>query len=204
MPEASPLDHVKHADTDSRVHDLIRSRWSPRAFSEEPISDADLKTLFTAASWAASSYNEQPWRFLVGRKGDETHKKLFSALAPPNQTWASSAPVLFATFGKKTFSHNGAPDAYGLHDTGAATATLSLQAAAMGLHTHGMGGFDKDLLRAYFGVPTDFDAGAVWALGYAGDPDTVPDNFKKDEKAPRTRKPLEAFVFTDWDKPAQF
>ncbi len=204
MPETTLLDHVKHADTDSRVHELIRSRWSPRAFSDRPVADADLKTLFTAASWAGSSYNEQPWRFLVGRKGDETYRKLFSSLAPPNQAWAGSAPVLFATFGKKTFTMNGQPDAYGLHDTGAACATLALQAAAMGLHVHGMGGFDKDLLRAYFGVPSDFEAGAVWALGYAGDPETVPENFKKDEKAPRTRKPLEQFVFTDWEKPATF
>ncbi len=121
-----------------------------------------------------------------------------------NQAWAATAPVLFATFGKKTFSHNGSPDAYGLHDTGAACANLSLQAQALELHTHGMGGFDKETLRAFFGVPSDFEAGAVWALGYPGDPDNVPDNFKKDEKAPRTRKALDEFVFSGWDKPLGF
>jgi nitroreductase len=194
---------LKHAKTDLPVHDLILQRWSPRAFTTQAVTDADLKTLFTAASWAASSYNEQPWRFLVGRKGDETYKKLFDTLAAPNQTWAASAPVLFASFGNKTFSHNGAPDAYGLHDAGAATANLALQAAHMGMHIHGMGGFDKDTLRAFFGVPSDFDVAAVWALGYVGEPDSVPDNFKDAEKAPRTRKPLDAFVFTEWDKPAK-
>ncbi len=204
MPENNPLNEVKRAHTDLPVHDLILSRWSPRSFGEKPVSAADLSTLFTAASWAASSYNEQPWRFLVGRKGDETYRKIFDSLAPMNQAWAKSAPVLYASFGKKTFSHNGAPDAYGLHDAGAASATLALQATALGLHVHGMGGFDRDTLRAFFGVPSDFDPGAVWALGYAGDPENVPDNFKQSEKDPRKRKPLEEIVFSDWDKPASF
>lgn len=204
MPETTTLHDVKRARTELPVHDLILDRWSPRAFSDQPVSANDLKTLFTAASWAASSYNEQPWRFLVGRKGDETYKKLFASLAPMNQAWAKSAPVLYASFGKKTFSHNGSPDAYGLHDAGAASATLALQAKALGLHVHGMGGFDRDTLRAFFGVPTDFDAGAMWALGYAGDPDNVPDNFKQSEKEPRTRKALHEIVFSDWDKPATF
>ena len=202
MPQNDSLETLKRADTEPAIHDLIRRRWSPRSFTDQPVSDADLKTLFTAASWAASSYNEQPWRFLLGRKGDETYKKIFDSLVPQNQAWAKSAPVLYASFGKKTFSHNGSPDAYGLHDTGAASATLALQAAFMGLHVHGMGGFDKETLRAFFGVPSDYDAGAVWALGYLGDPDNLPDNFKEPEKAPRTRKPLKDFLFSDWDKPA--
>lgn len=204
MPESNTINHVKRAQTNVPVHELILSRWSPRSFSDQPVSADDLKTIFTAAAWASSSYNEQPWRFLVGRKGDETYKKIFDSLVPPNQAWAGTAPVLYATFGKKTFSHNGTPDAYGLHDTGAACANLSLQAQALGLHTHGMGGFDKETLRAFFGVPNDFDAGAVWALGYAGDPNHVPDNYKEDEKAPRKRKALEEFVFSDWEKPASF
>ena len=204
MTDIQELERTKRAIVDVPVHDLLLSRWSPRSYTDQTVSDADLKTLFTAASWAASSYNEQPWRFLVGRKGDETYKKIFDSLAPMNQAWAKSAPVLFATFGKKTFSHNGAPNGYGLHDTGAASATLSLQAQALGMHTHGMGGFDKETLRAFFGVPEDFEAGACWALGYLGDPGNVPDNFKDMEKAPRTRKPLESFVFSGWDQPASF
>ncbi|MGI4758657.1 MAG: nitroreductase family protein [Janthinobacterium lividum] len=204
MAETQTIDHVKHARTDVPVHDLLLSRWSPRSFSDQAVSDHDLRTIFTAAAWASSSYNEQPWRFLVGRKGDETYKKLFDSLVPPNQEWARTAPVLFATFGKKTFSRNGAPNGYALHDTGAACANLSLQAQALGLHTHGMGGFDKETLRAFFGVPSDFEAGAVWALGYAGDPENVPDHFKADEKAPRERKSLNDFVFSDWEKPASF
>ena len=202
MPEINVLDGVKRAVTEQPVHDLILSRWSPRSFSDKAVSDADLKTVFTAAAWAASSYNEQPWRFIVGRKGDETYKKLFASLVPANQEWARTAPVLYATFGKKTFTKDGKPNGYGLHDTGAASANLSLQAQALGLHTHGMGGFDKETLRAFFGVPSDFDPGAIWTLGYAGDPENVPDHFKQGEKAPRERKGLNDFVFNDWDKPA--
>ena len=184
MPD---LNYVKHAVTNLSVEELLLQRWSPRAFSEQPVSDADLQTIFTAASWAASSYNEQPWRFLLGRKGDETYKKIFGALAQPNQQWAGSAPVLFASFGKKTFTKNGQPNSYALHDSGAATQNLALQATAMGMHLHGMGGFDKDLLRAYFGVPTDYEAGACWALGYLGDPDNLPDNYRTQEQQPRDR-----------------
>ncbi|AFL89011.1 nitroreductase [Terriglobus roseus DSM 18391] len=202
MPDTNALEQAKRGTADAPVHDLILSRWSPRSFADKPVSDADLKTIFSAAAWAASSYNEQPWRFLVGRKGDETYTKIFNSLAPPNQAWAGSAPVLYCSFGKKTFSANGQPNGYGLHDTGAASATISLQAQELGLHTHGMGGFDKETLRAFFGVPSDFDAGACWALGYLGDPQNVPEDFKAAELAPRTRKPLSEFVFSDWEKPA--
>ena len=204
MTDTNELEKIKHATSDAPVEELLLSRWSPRSYTDQPVTAADLNTLFTAAAWAASSYNEQPWRFIVGRKGDETYKKIFDSLAPMNQAWAKSAPVLFATFGKKTFTQNGQPNGYALHDTGAASATLSLQAQALGMHTHGMGGFDKETLRAFFGVPSDFEVGACWALGYLGDPDNVPDNFKESEKAPRTRKSLGSFVFSEWEKPAIF
>jgi nitroreductase len=202
MSDITALEQTKHGTADAPVLELILTRWSPRSFAEKPVSDADLKTIFSAAAWAASSYNEQPWRFLVGRKGDETYTKILNSLMPMNQQWAKSAPVLYCSFGKKTFSANGQPNSYGLHDTGQASATISLQAQALGLHTHGMGGFDKETLRAFFGVPTDFDAGACWALGYLGDPERVPENFKAAELAPRTRKALSEFVFSDWEKPA--
>ncbi len=201
MTESSTLEHVKHAVADAPVEDLILSRWSPRSFSDQPVSDADLKSIFTAASWAASSYNEQPWRFIVGRKGDATYTKLFDSLLPMNQAWAKSAPVLYASFGKKAFTNGGQPNAYALHDTGAASATASLEAQALGLHTHGMGGFDKEALRAAFGVPDEFEVGAMWALGYLGNPENVPDSFKLAETTPRDRKPLGEIVFKGWYEP---
>jgi nitroreductase len=200
MPEETPLDHTKHATTELPVNDLLLKRWSPRAFAETSVSDADLRTIFTAAAWAASSYNEQPWRFVVGRKGDAAYQKIFGALVPMNQGWAKSAPVLYATFAKKTFSHNGSPNGAAVHDVGAASANASLQATELGLHTHGMAGFDREALRAAVGVPEDFEPVACWALGYLGDPGTLPEQFQQMELAPRTRKGLGEFVFSEWEK----
>jgi nitroreductase len=201
MPQSTAIDHFKHAVTDLPVEDLILQRWSPRAFSDKTIGEADLKTLFTAAAWAASSFNEQPWRFVVGRKGDEAWNKIFAALMPMNQAWAKTAPVLFATFSKKTFSHNNTPNSVAQHDVGAACANLALQATALGLHTHGMAGFDKSALHATLAVPDDFESVAVWAIGYLGDPKALPEHFQKMEGEPRKRKPLAEFVFSSWNKP---
>ena len=157
---------------------------------------------FTAAAWAASSYNEQPWRFLVGRTGDDTYAKILDALIEFNQSWAKSAPVLILSVGKKTFTQNGKPNGHGLHDTGAASANLALQATALGLHTHGMAGFDHAKVRGSFGIPEDFEMGAVWALGYLGDTGALPESMQQMEKAPRTRKELKDFVFATWEQPA--
>ena len=203
MPETINLEHTKHAIADAPVQELILRRWSPRAFADMQVSNADLKTVFTAASWAASSYNEQPWYFLVGHKGDETWNKIFHSLLPLNQGWAYSAPVLYASFAKRTFSHNGSPNRVAMHDVGAASATLSLQATALGLHTHGMAGFDGEALRAAFGIPSDFEPVACWALGYLGDPDSLPENYRQMELQARTRKPLNKFVFTEWEQAAK-
>lgn len=181
---------------------MILKRWSPRAYSDRTVSSEELTTIFTAAEWAASSYNEQPWRFLVGKKGDPTYAKILDSLMEFNQGWAKSAPVLILSAGKKTFSHNGAPNAYGLHDTGAASANLSLQATALGLHTHGMAGLDKNKARANFQIPDDFEVGAVWALGYLGDPESLPEQLKERELEPRKRKPLSEFIFSEWNQAA--
>jgi nitroreductase len=186
------------------VDDLIRRRWSPRTYADKEIPAAELKRLFEAARWAASSSNEQPWRFLVGRRGDETYQKIFNALVEFNQSWAKSAPVLVLSVAKKIFTNNGKPNAYGMHDTGAASATLALQATADGLHTHSMAGFDREQARASFAIPSDYEIGAVTAIGYFGDPASLPEHLQKMEVSPRQRKPLEEFVFSDWDKPAQF
>jgi nitroreductase len=198
------VEKLKHAPEIPGVIEEILKRWSPRAFADKPVLSEDLKKIFEAAHWAASSYNEQPWRFLVGRKGDETYKKIFSALMEFNQMWAKSAPVLILSAGKKTFSHNGSPDYYGLHDTGAATAYLTLQTSALGMHAHSMGGFDHAKARAAFGIPEDYAIGAVTALGYLGDVDALPDQFKQPETTPRSRKPLREVVFAEWEKPASF
>ena len=202
MPDFTPLDAHKHAQVPYPVEELLLRRWSPRAFSTQPVTDRDLETIFTAGAWAASSYNEQPWRFLLGRKGEPAWQQIFDTLVPLNQVWAAPAPVLYASLAKKTFTQDGKPNRVAIHDVGAASANISLQAAALGLHTHGMAGFDAEKLRASFEVPDDYEPIACWALGYLGDPATLPDNLKDMELQARERKPLDAFVFRTWDKAA--
>jgi nitroreductase len=202
MPETNNLDQIKQGVAAVPVEPLLLKRWSPRAFAETPVSIADLKIVFTAAAWAASSHNEQPWRFVVGRKGDATWQAIFDALMPLNQLWAKAAPVLFAACAKKTFSHNGAPNGMAEHDVGAASANIALQATALGMHAHGMAGFDRDVLRERLTIPQEFNAVVCWALGYRGDPNSLQDNFRQMESTARKRKSLEAFVFNKWDAAA--
>ncbi len=193
----------KTAVTSPEVASLIRERWSPRAFSDRPVSRHDLKFILEAGQWAASSYNEQPWRFLVATKDDAAnYARLLDLLMPMNQEWAGSAPVLLITAGKKTFSHNGSPNRYGLHDTGAALANMFLQATALGLHGHGMGGFDHEKARSVLGIPEDYEVGAAAAFGYLGSPDQLNERFRTMEEGPRTRKPLSEIAFgTQWSAP---
>ncbi len=198
------LETIKEVPAASGLHDIIRHRWSPRSFSEKAVSAEDLTKVFTAASWAASSNNEQPWRFLVGRKGTDTYAKILDSLVEFNQKWASSAPVLYVSAAKSHFSKDQTRNGFALHDTGAASATLSLEAAALGLHTHGMGGFSKDKIRTHFSIPDDFEIGAAWALGYLGEPTALPGFLQTMETAPRSRKPLADLVFNKWNEPATF
>jgi nitroreductase len=199
MPD---LESVKHAPATTGIHEMIASRWSPRAFCNKAVSTEDLEKIFTATAWAASSSNEQPWRFLFGRNGDATFAKILDSLAESNQTWAKHAPVLLLSIGKRTFP-NGANNHYALHDTGAASATMSLQATALGLHTHGMGGFSQEKARAHFNIPEDFEIGACWSLGYLGDPESLPEKLKERELTPRSRKAISEFVFSEWEVPAK-
>ena len=180
----------------SSLSSLIASRWSPRAFTKQPVDPATLRSLFEAAHLAASCFNEQPWRFIIASQAQpEQFARILNTLVPQNQVWAKTAYVLGITAGKKTFTHNGGADRFGLHDAGASLATLALQATACGLQVHGMGGFDAALARTEFGVPDDFEVGAAFALGYV-DGENVP-------PADRKRKPLEELVFgTEWGKPA--
>jgi nitroreductase len=196
----------KAAAVHPKVHELIKGRWSPRAFSDKDVSADDLASILDAARWAASSYNEQPWRFIIARRQDtEAYRKLLGLLVPFNQEWAKTASVLILVVAKKTFSHNQQPNKYSLHDAGAALATLALQAKALGLHVHGMAGFDYDRARAELKLPDDYETAAFAALGYAGSPDHLPEAMQKQELAPRTRKPLSELAFTtDWQTPFKF
>lgn len=196
----------KAAAAHPKVHELIKARWSPRAFSEKEISTDDLASILDAGRWAASSYNEQPWRFIIASKSDPAaYQKLLSLLVSFNQNWAKSAPVLILMLAKKTFSHNQQVNRYGVHDAGAALANMFLQATALGIHGHGMAGFDYDRAKAELKIPDDFETAAFAAFGYVGSPDQLPDAVKQQELAPRQRKPLSELAFTtEWQTPFKF
>jgi nitroreductase len=204
MPSSiDELNKAKHAPKVEGVLSIFHTRWSPRSFSDREVSGAHLAKVFEAARWAASSYNEQPWRFLVGTHGSEAYKKIFDSLMPFNQMWAAKAPVLILGVAKTKFSHNDSPNRVALYDLGAAASYLTLQASSLGLATHQMGGFDPDAARKAFGVPEDYIFGAVIALGYQDEPSALPnEQFRSQETAPRQRKPLKDFVFSAWDTPA--
>jgi nitroreductase len=201
---STPISFEKLAEADTAIHDLFRQRWSPRAFSPRDVSNEDLRSMVEAARWAASSYNEQPWRFFVARKSDPGggYNRFLSVLVPANQAWASSAPVLIIMTAKKNFTHTGADNYYALHDAGQALAHLMLQATALGLHAHAMAGFDHEKARKEIGIPDDYAIGAAVALGYVGNPDQLPEQLRKAEIAKRQRKPLREIAFgPHWGEP---
>ncbi len=196
------VNRVKHAPHVDGVLSQFHSRWSPRSFAEREVSQAELEKVFEAARWAASSFNEQPWRFLVGKRGSETYKKIFESLMPFNQLWAASAPVLILGLAKTRFSHNDTPNRVALYDLGAASSYLTLQAAHLGLSTHQMGGFDPQAARKAFGIGEEYIFGSVIALGYQGEPAALSDEqMRAQEVAPRERKPLKEFMLSSWGAP---
>jgi nitroreductase len=200
---ASEVHKLKYAQPASDgVLPIILERWSPRAFSDRDVSPADLRVIFEAARWAPSSYNEQPWRFIVGHRNSETYKKIAGVLVPFNQAWAQHAPVLILGVAKTRFSHNDTPNDYAAHDLGAATVLITLQAAALGIATHQMAGFDRDKAREVFHIPENYAIGSVMAVGYQGDPSNLGEHYKGQEQSPRSRKPLSEIVLSGWDHSA--
>ncbi|MFC6224285.1 nitroreductase family protein [Hymenobacter artigasi] len=186
---------MNHAPTTYPVHDLIRSRWSPRSYSAQPIAQDVLNQVFEAASWAFSAMNAQPWQYIYAHKADPpAFQKILDTLMPGNQPWAKNAPVLIIALAKTQFD-NGQPNGAALHDLGAANATLFLEATALGLHGHVMGGFDREKLRRDFNLPDNVAPVAVLALGYLGEAEQLEEPFLSREKAARNRKPLAEFVF---------
>jgi nitroreductase len=187
----------KPATTEFPVHDLIRNRWSPRAFSDKPVEPAVLASLFEAARWAPSSSNEQPWAYLVATNNNpDDYAKMLSVLVDFNAGWAKNAPVLALAVSHLKFQGNGNPNRNAFYDTGAATILLSVEATARGLYVHQMAGFDPAKARQVFEIPADWEAIAAIALGYPGDPTSLPKPLHDREVAPRTRKPLSEFVMS--------
>jgi nitroreductase len=196
----------KPAVTDAPIHALIKDRWSPRAFSEQPVQPEILRSLFEAARWAPSSNNEQPWAYLVATKEDaENFVKMLGVLVEFNASWAKRAPVLALSVAHLKTNRDSKPNRVALHDVGSATAQLTLEANTRGLLVHQMAGFDSDKARQTFSIPPDWDPVAAMAIGYPGNPESLPDKLRERELAPRTRKPVGEFVMTgSWGHTAPF
>lgn len=192
----------KPADVQYPIHELLRNRWSSRAFSSRPVEPEALLSLFEAARWSPSSSNLQPWAFVVVTRADaDRHRAFVDLLTGRNPEWAGNAPVLVLAAAKRE-RQPGKLNFWALYDLGQAVAHLTVQAAALGLSVRQMGGFDREKAREVFGVPAGYDPAVVIALGYRGEPDALPEDMRAGELGARSRKPLSEFVFAGrWDEP---
>jgi len=182
------------AATDHPVMEVLAGRWSPRAYdATAPLDEQKLQSALEAARWAPSANNVQPWRFIVARRGTSEHAAVVETLAGFNQLWAGDAGALVVAL-QDTES-----DAFGTasYDLGQAVAHLSVQAHHDGLHVHQMAGFDRDALRAHFGLEERFLPVTVITLGDLGDPELLPDALRERESAPRSRRPLAESVLAN-------
>jgi nitroreductase len=184
---ASQINAIKKAPTVEGVLPVFHERWSARSFADREVAPETLKKVFEAARWAASAY-----------------QKIFASLIEFNQSWARTAPVLILGAAKTSFTHNGTENGYAIYDLGAASSYLTLEAAALGLTTHQMAGYDQAKARQAFDIPAEYALGAVIALGYQGEPAALGnEQLIAREIEPRDRKPLSEIALSAWDEPAK-
>ncbi len=186
----------KTANTNHPIHSLLVARWSPYAFADKDVSEADLRSLFEAARWAPSSYNEQPWSYVVAtRQQKEEFERLLSCLVEANKTWARHVPVLALGITRHGCTRNGKPNAAAEHDLGLAAGNLLVEASARALFVHQMIGILPDRARELYDIPEHSHALTGLAIGYQGDSESLPEGLRERDLALRTRKPLSEFVF---------
>lgn len=185
----------KPAPANHPIHELIRRRWSPVSFSSRPVVPEDLKSLFEAARWAPSCYNDQPWHFIVATQEDpDAFTRMLSCLVPANTEWAQHAPVLVLAVARLNFAHNNKPNRHAFHDVGLALSNLFIQAAALGLFAHPMAGFSPEAARHAFDIPEGYEAITAVAIGYGGDAGGLSEALQKRNAAPRSRREIGSFV----------
>lgn len=188
--------HAKPAPADHDIHDLLRQRFSARAYDSRPIAPDTLIRLLEAFRWAPSSFNEQPWRLVLTLRQDETEfKGMLGCLSESNRVWAERASVLALSVAKLVFDRNGRENRHSFHDVGLATAFLMVQATAMGIAVRAMAGFDLECARRTIGIPEGFEPVAMMAIGYAAHPETLDEANRQKELSPRARRPLDDLVF---------
>lgn len=189
----NPINASEMRRAEHPVDEIFLDRWSPRAMSGEEIEESELLTLFEAARWAPSSYNNQPWRIMYARRGTAHWETFFDLLVEGNRAWAKDAAALILFASKETLDRGGKPYPTHSFDTGAAWENLALQGAIKGLVVHGMQGFDYERARAALSIPVGFRVEAMAAVGRPGDPARLPEPVRAKEK-PSDRKPLRETV----------
>lgn len=192
------MSHPKIAKPDHEVLDLIKARWSPRAFDiTRPVSRDVQLQLFEAARWAPSAQNEQPWQFIVGDRftNPEAFAAMLGAASESNQSWAQYAPVLVLAVARPDLEKTGHPNPFAWYDTAQAVTLLTIQATSMGLGLRQMAGFDREMARVACHVDAPFESVVLMALGYPGEPDALSsEKHRAQETQPRARRPIAAFV----------
>ena len=195
----------KKAKPDHPIQEVLTDRWSPYGLDpSRPVSAEDLCGVLEAARWAASSYNEQPWRYIVATRDDEAEfARMLACLVEANQSWAKNAAVLLLGVVGMKFARNGKPNRAAVHDLGLAAGNLSIEATARGLSVHQMIGIEPEVARSTYGIPEDFEPYTALAIGYAADPSTLPDALRDRDTAARQRRSLAEFVFGGrWGQPS--
>ena len=193
----------KLAKPDYPILDLLRRRWSPRAFSDRMVEPEKLQSLFEAARWAPSCFNEQPWSFVLATKEQpEEQARLLHCLVEKNQEWARTAPVLMVSVAKLNFDHTGKPNRHAFHDVGLAVGSLLVQATALDLFVHQMAGFSPEKVTELYNIPPGFEPVAAIAIGYGAEAKDLPEAVRESEQGPRSRKLDQTFVFSgQWGRP---
>ena len=191
---AKGIDISVYRKSEYSVDEIFLKRWSPRAMSGEDISHDELMSLFEAARWAPSSFNNQPWRFLYARRNTNNWELFFNLLVEGNKTWVKNAAALIVIVSKKTFDHNGNPSKTHSFDTGAAWQNLALQGSLKGLIVHGMQGFDYDKAREVLNIPDGYEVEAMVAVGKPGRKEDLPERLQQRE-VPSDRKNLSDIAF---------
>ena len=189
--------HIKHADTNHPIHDHLAARYSPYVFAPQPVEQDKLHACLEALRWAPSSYNEQPWSYILAERTNEVEfATMLGCLNEANQTWAAQAGVLLISVVKHTFERNGKPNRVAEHDLGLAAANLTFQAHHLGLAVHQMAGIELAKCRATYSIPEGYDPFTAIAIGYAGTAEHAADEAHAErDQNPRARKPLNEIIF---------
>ena len=191
----TPMIDNKEAQNHYPIHPLLKKRWSPRAFSEAVVEPEKIRSIFEAARWSPSAANQQPWRYIVGIKGDETFEHIFGLLEKYNKVWAHKPHLLGISCGKTMLNDDKGLNPYHAYDTGQSLAHLSIQATEEGLYVHQMGGFDKEKAREVFEIPEGYEPLSAFAVGYLGKADELDEFNQKREVMTRERKEFGEWVF---------